>query len=252
MPAALLGLLAFLGFAAASQSSSQEWHRAVSQNLITEPVAGLLDLPEIVGSGCGPDQPGSVALYAGQSTAAAPIASIRLRVADRQPGGASCGAATVVVQRSAGGAEEQLPTDESGYETPAAVVYQRSGLWFRVALQRGSAWVKRDSVDDFLSYPRLLTGRLAYLREGWDGQLWRAPGAGAATRVPEVWASRLERDIPIDVLDVQSAGGTLWIRVRLQTETCGETIPDATPATGWVRAYRSSGRTSAWFFSRGC
>jgi hypothetical protein len=251
MPAAVLGLLAFIGHAAASQPSIQEWNRAVSQNLATEPVAGLLNLPEIVGSGCGPDQAGSVALYAARSTAAAPIASIRLRVVDRQPGGGSCGSATVVVQRTAGG-EEQLPTDESGYETPAAVVYQRSGTWFRIALQRGSAWVKRETPDDFLSYPELLTGQLAYLRDGWDGQLWRAPAAGAPTRVPDVWASRLERDIPADVLEVRSAGGTIWIRVRLRTETCGETIPDATPATGWIRAYRSSGRTSAWFHSRGC
>ena len=252
MRLAVLGLLALLGDDAALQPQAQDWHRAVSENLTTERVAGLLDLPEIVGGGCGPDQPGSIALYAAASTAAAPIGHIRLHVEDRQAGGVSCGAATVVVQRTAGGAEEQLPTEESGYEVAAAVVYERSGAWFRVALQRGSAWVNRDTPADFASYPELLTERLAYLREGWDGRLWRAPGAAGPARVPEGWAARLGGVIPIDVLAVQRAGGTLWIRVRLQTETCGETIPKATPETGWVPAYRSSGETSAWFHSRGC
>ena len=170
MPIARLGLLALLSGGAVSQPATPDWRQAVSQNLTIERVVGLLNLPEVVGDGCGPDAAGSVALYGAQSTAAAPIGSIRLRVTEREPGGGSCGTATVIVQR-ADSAEEQLPTDESGYEVQAALVYQRSGLWFRVALQRGSAWVKRDRADDFLAYPKLLSERLAYVRAGWDGRL---------------------------------------------------------------------------------
>jgi hypothetical protein len=100
---------------AVARPASQDWHRAVAHGLIAEPVAGLLNLPEIVGGGCGPDEPGSVALYEQQSTANGPFASIRLRVTDRQPGGGSCGRSSVVVRRAAGNVEEGLPTDESRY-----------------------------------------------------------------------------------------------------------------------------------------
>jgi hypothetical protein len=123
MRLAVLGLLALLGDDAALQPQAQDWHRAVSENLTTERVAGLLDLPEIVGGGCGPDQPGSIPLYRAPSAAAAPIGATRLHVEDRQPGGGSCATATVVVERIAGGAEEQLPTEESGFEVAGAVVF---------------------------------------------------------------------------------------------------------------------------------
>jgi hypothetical protein len=243
--------LTVIFLAAAALAPGQEWNRAVSTGLTAEPVAGLLNLPEVTGGGCGPDEPGSVALYEAQSTAGVPIGSIQLRVTDRQPGGGSCGSATVVVRRAAGNAEEQLPTDESGYEIPAAVVYQQSGLWFRIALQRGSAWVKRESLEDFQPYPEL-TRDSGYLRDDWDGRLWRTPAAGASARVPPAWTKYLGRSIAIDILDVRRLENATWVRVRLRTETCGETKTDVTPATGWIPAYRSSGQTGIWFYSRGC
>ena len=76
-----------------------------------------------------------------------------------------------------GNADEELPTEESGYEIQAVIVYQQSGLWFRVALPQGSAWVLRSSNADFEPFPELLGHNLAYLRKGWDGSWWQTPGA---------------------------------------------------------------------------
>jgi hypothetical protein len=39
--------------------------------------------------------------------------------------------------------EQELPSDESGYEIAAAVVYERRGQWFRIALPQGSGWITR-------------------------------------------------------------------------------------------------------------
>ena len=74
------------------------------------------------------------------------------------------------MRRAQDNSEEQLPADESGYETPAAVVYQRSGPWFRIALQQGSAWITRDTSNGFLSYPELIEGTpdLSEKRVGWE------------------------------------------------------------------------------------
>src|SRR5882724_11917954 len=158
-----------------SNAQSVTWDRAVSTGLTQERVLGLLDLPEIVVSGCGPDQAVRGSLYESGSTRAAAIGSIELVVADRQPGGGSCGAAQLVVKSPAADRAEQLPTDESGYEIPAAIVYQRSGSWFRIALQHGSAWIERPNPDGFHQYPDLLSHSLAYIRQRSDGRLRRGP-----------------------------------------------------------------------------
>lgn len=229
----------------------QNWQWAVSANLTRERVVGLLTLPEIVGEGCGPAQPESAALYGEPSTASQPVGSIAFRVADRQPDGGSCGSAQLIV-RVEGKADEELPADEVSYEIPAAVVYQRSGPWFRVALQRGSAWITRNDAGSFQSYPELLKERLSYVRKGWDGRLSPTPGNGPGTRIPTAWSRYLADNIPVEVLEVQRVGDVPWIRVRLQTESCGEALAGVESATGWIPAYQASGRTAVWFYARGC
>jgi hypothetical protein len=219
--------------------------------LAQERVIGLVNLPDVIGDTCGPDKPGSVDLFKTPSAGMAPIGSIRFVVAERAADGSSCSGVQVLVRHAESGSDEELPTQESDYEIRAAVVYQRSGIWFRIALQRGSAWIKRDDPKDFRSYPELLTQKLSYLAKGWDGRLSRTPQA-VASRVPAEWAKYLEDDIPVEVLDVRRARNDIWIHVRLQTESCGETRAGVSPISGWVRAYRPSGRTSVWFHSRGC
>ena len=229
----------------------QNWQWAVSANLTRERVVGLLTLPEIVGEGCGPAQPEIAALYGEPSTASRPVGSIAFRVADRQPDGGSCGSALLVV-RVEGKDDEELPADEISYEIPAAVVYERSGPWFRVALQRGSAWITRKDAGNFQSYPELLKERLSYVRKGWDGRLSPAPGSGPGIRLPVAWSRYLADNIPVEVLEVQRVGDVPWILVRLQTESCGEALAGVEPATGWIPAYQASGRTAVWFYARGC
>jgi hypothetical protein len=232
--------------------AAQDWQWAVSTNLTHERVVGLLNLPEIMGAGCGSIEPKRVDLYKTPSTLSPPIGSIALSVSDRQADG-TCGSARIVVRRAESRSDEQLPTDETGYEIAAAIVYQRSGLWFRIALQHGSAWITRESAQDFQSYPELLlTDKSDYLRKGWDGRLWPAPGAAAATQVPSGWSKHFGENIPIDVLGVRRIRNEVWIHVRLNTESCGERLTGVRSATGWLPAYRPPRRTSVWFYSRGC
>ena len=141
----LAGLLA--GSAAGSQESF------VSSALMREPVVGLLALPEIFGEfGCSPSGPKRLNLYATPSKDRPPVGTIELQNPPRQPEPTDCEVPRVAVRR--GGDTQigqELPTDEMGYEIRAAVVYQRSDRWFRIALQPGSAWIERDNADGFLS-----------------------------------------------------------------------------------------------------
>jgi len=226
-----------------SRAGGQDWQWAVSGGLTREPVIGLLDLPEIVGEACAPSAPLRVNVYDSPSNA---------RPATRSIEPVRDGNCQVVVRRVENSSEEQLPTDESGYEIPAAIVYQRSALWFRIALQQGSAWIARDDPNTFLSYPELLNDRLSYLRKGWDGRLWDTPGASATKPLPPRWTSYADDNIPLEFLGVRLVGGARWIHVRVETNSCGESLDGVTPVEGWLPAYRSSGQTSAWFHSRGC
>jgi hypothetical protein len=118
-------IVVLLGLCFPHSAGAQNWQWAISERLTRERMAGLLNLPEIVGTDCAPLHSGRVALYAGPSAEKLPIGSIeRARNGECQ-----------ILARVGKQPEEQLPTDESTYDLPAAIVFQRAGPWFRIALQ---------------------------------------------------------------------------------------------------------------------
>ena len=228
----------------------------VSHGLAKERVVGLLELPEILPQdGCGPAHPQGISLYGAASKDRPPIASIEARKPSNQPQDPSCASWDLAVRIPGGAAAgEEFPTDESGYETKAAVVYERLGRWYRIALQRGSAWVERANAEGFLAYPDSLTSDrfLNHMRNDWDGRLWQQAGVPTSAPVPAGWQRHLQGLIPIVVLETRTVRAESWVRVRLETESCGNGLGDVTPTEGWIPAHRTSGATSVWFSSRGC
>ena len=253
LPASLVSLVILLGLFR-GEPSAQEFF--VSHGLAKERVVGLLELPEILpAEGCGPVVPQSIPLYAAASKGQPPIGSIEARKASGQPPDPGCATLEITVRATGGApAGDEFPTDESGYEVRAAVVYERLGRWFRIALQRGSAWVERENTEGFLAYPDSLTSDrfLNHMRNGWDGLLWQQPGVPPSATVPAGWRRHLSGLIPISVLETRTIRGESWVRVRLETEACGNVLDGVTPTEGWIPAHRTSGATSAWFSSRGC
>jgi hypothetical protein len=221
-----------------SAVKAQQW--AVSQGLTRERVIGLLNLPDILGPECVPSNRATSPVFS-RASRGTPIGMIASR---------NC---QLIVRRVTNDSAEEIPTEESGYESPAAIVYQREGLWFRIALREGSAWVVGTDPKQFLPYPEILRDHLGYLRSGWDGRLWKAPGAtGATIDISARWKSHASRNIPIDFLGSRRLGNDLWIHIRLGTESCGETLEGVSAVEGWVPAYRSPEAPVAWFYSRGC
>ncbi len=212
----------------------------------TTRVIGLLNLPAIVGDGCGAPGAFPISLYDGRSTSRPPVAAIRM-AGDSQHG------CSLVVRRTGESADRELPSLESDYEIPAAIVYERSAPWFRIALPNGSAWLLHAREADFLPYPNLLTNRLAYVRAGWDEVLRDSPDSPRGIQtLTAAWKTYSAKDVPVDVLGSRRVRGVLWLHVRLRDETCGDALEGVEPLTGWVPAYRLSGDTSVWFYSRGC
>lgn len=231
-------------------------NHVVTHGITEERVAGLLDLPEILDeSDCKEIQPKSLAFYPSPSKDQPPAGLIEVR-SSRSADVPDCYLLQVIVRRSGDNfSNEALPLEETGYERPAAVVYERRGTWFRIALERGSAWIEPDGAGDFLSYPDGLSSdtHLTYLREGWDGLIWSAPGISPPAPAPRGFQSHRGRSLPIHVLSTRTIGAEVWVHIRFETEeVCGQTLDGLTPLEGWVPAYRSRGETSVWFHSRGC
>ncbi len=232
---------------------SQE--HVVSYGQTEERIAGLLEMPEIFGEfDCKDFQPRSVNLYSepGKDRPATGMIEVR---AYRNLDNPDCYLPKVTVRRAGTNPSvEELPTDEIAYETRAAVVYERKGTWFRIALLGGSAWIARDDNVNFLSYPASLKSDtyLTYLRQDWDGVLWPAPSATTAVAAPRGWQAHRGKDLPVHVLSTQTVGQETWIQIRFETgDVCGQILDDVTPLEGWIPAYRQR-VTSVWFYSRGC
>ena len=154
-----------------------------------------------------------------------------------------------------GGSKEEVPTLESGYEIPAAIVYERRGAWFRIRLQDGSAWIRHSDQKDFLPYPEILRENLPYTLQSWDGTLRATPGrSGRVTPLSPGWKALLDRQLSIEYLGSRRVGDELWLHIRLAAKAsgCGQTYEGVTDAEGWIPAYHTDRTPSAWFSSRGC
>lgn len=206
-----------------------------------ERIIGLLDLPEVVANGCD--------LRRKRSTVRvleAPLSTGREigRIYLNDHGNAGC---WLMIER-AGGIKEELPDLPTGLDIAAAVVYERRGGWFRIALQSGSGWIQRKDAKSFLPYPDLLRARLAHTRENWDGRLFTAPGTSGT-------AISLNGEVHVEYLGSRRVGDELWIHLRWGTNRCesptdaGAAVKGPSPVSGWTRAYRPNGAPSVWFYN---
>jgi hypothetical protein len=245
-----------------AEQSTPGWEHAIHNGLTRERVVGLVNVPELVGGGCGPEVPATIALYSAPSAEKPPIGSIEFVVAGRKAQGVSCEFARVALQRAGAPSAEAMPMEESGYEIPAAIAYERVGKWFRIALPDGSGWIRRDVEAHFLPYPELLQDQLTHLTSGWDGTLRStAGGVSAKAMSPKLksFLKKLKDDggedaaglVDVDVLASRRVGGEMWIQVRVTDGHCGDD-ESVTLDTGWVPAYRATGKPSVWFYARGC
>jgi len=220
----------------------------VSQNRPFERVIGLLDLPDVTG-GYADDAcrlHARAQVYLEPSTASRRVGSITMNLHPVH----GC---TVLFTQTGSSLEDELPTEESGYEIAAAVVHERRGPWFRIAIPKGSAWIQRANAADFFPYPQLLTEKMSYLRSDWDGDMRTAPGGEFPVSMPDAWKNQIPRQVGIDVIGMTRRNNEDWIHVRFAIERCGdENTRTLKPLEGWIRAYRSDGTTAAWFYSRGC
>ena len=143
---------------------------------------------------------------------------------------------------------------EIGYEAGAAVVYETRAGWYRIGLsdQDKRGWVRAADVGTLSSLAELLPGRMAYLNEHWNGELWSAPEVGARVKRSRMKKDEGEREYIVDVRETRATDHGLWLKVALYAENPCEGGGSDIAEEGWVPAYSSEGMLTAWYHSRGC
>jgi hypothetical protein len=147
-----------------------------------------------------------VPLYSTPSTTGAAIGAVYKRNHPEY----GCG---LLFKRAETSFEEELPSDESGYEISAAVVYERRGRWFASLFTAPPGLNMRTQ-----RFPRvsiLLSGRMAYLRNDWDGQLRENPAWGSRLRLCQL-NGHIPKRIGIDVLGMTESVTTTGFMYDLQ------------------------------------
>ncbi|HET9468640.1 MAG TPA: hypothetical protein VFO48_09520 [Vicinamibacterales bacterium] len=215
-------------------------------NNTPERLIGLLDLEDIVQGGCGSAAGRATARVFGTPSENGP--SIGTLYWHEVPN-VEC---DLMIER-AGGVKELVPTLESGYDIPAAIVFEQRGSWFRIRLAKGSAWIRRD-VRDFLPYPDTVRERLSYVSYEWDGILRETPRAsGRVVPLTAGWKELLNCAPGIKILDQRRIGREIWLHIELITDArCGDPLEGLTPVSGWIPAYKPNRAPTVWFSSRGC
>jgi hypothetical protein len=238
----LAALLFFISTVDAQAQSGWDYLDDSPERLI-----GLLDLDDIVRGGCGePVERTTAPVFGAPSQTSSAVGTIHWR----QGGDTFCG----LMFDRIGGTPETVPTLESGYEIPAAIVYERRGQWFRIRLAKGSAWIRRTDAADFLAYPDMLLDKLAHTMQSWDGTLRATPGLSSTiVKLSEGWKELLDRQLSIKYLGSRRVGSDLWIHIRLLAESeCDQKHEGVTSISGWIPAYHVNRSPSVWFSSRGC
>lgn len=243
MAVTIVALLFFTMHGVAAEAG--DWWDTLS--VTPERLIGLLDLEDVVRGGCGgPVERTTARVFNTPRENGAVTGTIYWQDSTD----ATCG----LMFKNTQGDKEEVPTLESRYEIPAAIVYERRGPWFRVRLANGSAWIRRTDPEEFLPYPDMVREKLPHMLPGWDGILRQTPStSGTITPLTAGWHELLERQPSVEYLGSRQVGKEVWIHIRLLTEgPCGQKLDGMTPVSGWIPAYRPNRTPSVWFSSRGC
>jgi hypothetical protein len=213
-------------------------------------VIGLLALPQVFGSSeCAAFEPEEIPLYSAINDAK-PIATIRVDQNWSFAPHGGCEGLEVRVHR--GEERHELPTREYDYEMPAAIVLDHSSGWFKVRLDKDSAWIKASPVDHFMPLADLFEEFMGVtaIDKSFSGRLVDAPGRPATAASPQVVGPR-----PVQVIEVRSVFGQMWAQVEVFDHSicsAAENGPPQVVARGWMLLHGSNGEPTIWFASRGC
>jgi hypothetical protein len=223
---------------------------AVQGGSAPDRVIGLISLPRVFGARqCAPFEPGEVALHVLPNDGR-PFAFIRVDQNWSFAPHGGCEGLEVSVHE--GRDRRELPTLEYDYEMPAAIVLEQRSGWFRIRLDKGSAWLQASAVDRFMGLDQLFEEfiGLTRVRESINTRLVVAPGRPADASSPQVGGGESAR-----VISIRSVFGDTWVEVEIASHSLCDAALKGPPeiiGQGWMPMHDSKGEPTLWYSSRGC
>ena len=223
----------------------------LSQGPAADRVIGLLSLPEVFGARmCAPFKPSEVALHTTPDDGTK-FATVRVDQEWSFAPHGGCEGLRVSVHR--GTLREELPTLEYDYEMPAAIVLEQRNGWFRVRLQKGSAWIKASLSDRFMSLNELFEEFIGVtaIDKAFTGRLLTTPDV----RATAAGAVRVSPMQPVQVLEIRDSEGQTFVKVDVMSHSlcnAGANGPPEVVGTGWLPLHGPTGEPTVWYSSRGC
>ena len=221
-----------------------------SPALAQDRVQGLIALPEVFGSGlCASFTPEDIALHASPGD---PKAIATIGVDQNWSFAPHGGCDGLKVRVHQGNDRHELPTLESAYEMPAAIVLERRDAWFKIRLHERAGWLKASVADHFMPLSDLYEefAGVTAINQSFTGRLASAPGALSGPILPRVVPNQ-----PVRVTEIRETLGRPWVMVEVLSNSACTAFKDGPPeviATGWLPLHDDGGEPTVWFSSRGC
>jgi hypothetical protein len=147
---------------------------------------------------------------------------------------------------------QSIDEAEYAYEEAGALVYGRERGYYLIRTSRGVGWLSPDQAGSFHPLETLITRKLTYLTDAWDGFLSASPGSANRTRV----MSRLpggNEATDVRVTGLRTVNRKLWLKIEVISHSiCESDEPPTIKGRGWIRAHDATGAPTVWFHSRGC
>jgi len=208
-----------------------------------------MSLPQVFGDHpCATYTPSEIIVYA-EPDSSRSLGVIRVSQSWTMHQNGGCEGLRVVMHMEAADSAAGLPTLEYDYEMPGAVVLDQHDDWFRIRLAEGSAWIRRSSENRFIPLQELLVNNLTYIAQPDGRGLGSVPGAADRSSAIDL----LTTGRSVRLLDTQSVGGDLWLKLAVHSHSpCESPNEPASAAEGWLPAHTARGEPIVWFYSRGC
>jgi len=212
---------------------------------------GILSLPEIFGEyGCDTKKSGEVLLYS-DSACTNKIGKIRVARDYVLHDNGGCSDLEISVENLEGRQiAKNLPTQDYDYDGRGVLVIDKKGKAFKIALEKGSAWVCPGNKSKYYSLSDLYAMHDNAQLQFWDGYFYDKPG-GKKKRLNIMISEESAPEVKI--IDTKVFKGKLWFKVKVPAEDpCGEIDKSIKSATGWVPSHDKNGFPTLWFYSKGC
>jgi hypothetical protein len=214
---------------------------------------GLLEAPTLFGSGpCTQRAGGKYTLRAAPDPNSAPAGILEAEPIAAGQRDCSQDALAPRLRKTGDAWSSPVPIRDFKPGHPGLVVTDARGIWVRIMLGDGEAWLSQPPGSSVRDYGGMLVMSPVHTLRGWDGRVCDSPRLGDCRKMamPSNPAVRITR--------VQMFGEETWFKVEFGIGACeGATVTGRDVLSGWIPGFGPTGANgkrplTLWMDPHGC